>query len=210
MYRDLDRPYVAQQLNGPIITAFIKAVYNFFHKDVDDKTDYFNSLSIETADTEHLLLIGKLMGLQLFTIFADAGNNKYLTFATDAYSTEDLEYNNGWAEEYLEGSDDVKGVFGSGAEQIYPIKLSDAQYAKLLSALADTPSASVDSLFVVDTLLNTVVEDGMYNIERSEDYPDMLNVTLGSSVPLQLVNVLQNAFDTLLKGGTTVVVTRSL
>ena len=39
-YKEPDRPYVAKQLNGPIISGFIKAVYNFFHMALDHHTEY--------------------------------------------------------------------------------------------------------------------------------------------------------------------------
>ena len=53
-YLEPDRPYIAKQFNGPIITAFFKAVYNFFHTFLDHHAEYFKTLSIETASTSIL------------------------------------------------------------------------------------------------------------------------------------------------------------
>ena len=62
----MDRAYFAKQFNGPIISAFFKCIYNFFHKEnrVDEHTEYFKGLSIATAGENQLDTIGRLMGLQ--------------------------------------------------------------------------------------------------------------------------------------------------
>ena len=101
-YLEPDRPYVAKQFNGPIITAFFKAVYNFFHTYMDHHVNYFKGLSIETADTQHLKFIGNLMGLQLFQLFADPSGNKYLVYTDESFDTSVYDYNNGWSTDYRE------------------------------------------------------------------------------------------------------------
>ena len=70
-YLEPDRPYVAKQFNGPIISAFIKAVYNYFHRPLDYHAEYFRTLSIDTADVQHLRFIGRIMGLQLFGLLSN-------------------------------------------------------------------------------------------------------------------------------------------
>lgn len=209
-YVDMDRPYIAKQFNGPVISAFIKAVYNFLHKDIDDTSEYLSNLSIETANTEHLLFIGKLMGMQLFSMFVEAGGGKYLTFQAESFVTEDeLTYNDGWSQEYHEYDALAEdGVFGTGAEEGFPIALADAQYAAILDAVSRIPSASINSLYAIDTVARVITNSQEYHIEYNYDYPDTVNVNLTRKVSPALVSLLQNVYDRMFKGGTSIIVTR--
>lgn len=207
-YKDMDRPYVAKQFNGPIVSAFIKAVYNFLHKDTDANSEYLNELSIDTANTSHLQFIGKLMGIQLFDVLSDAAGGKYLTYHVDIFDTSEFSYNDGWSEDYIEGEFEGQGVFGTGAEQGYPIPLSNAQYAQILNALARIPSASVCSLYAIDTVVHVLTQSTDYSISYSTEYPDLIQVSLGKRTSLIFINILQGVFDRLFLGGTTVKVIR--
>ena len=199
LYEELDRPYVAKQFNGPIISAFIKAVYNYFHRSIDHHCDYFRTLSIETADTPHLRFIGNLMGLQLFQLFTDASGGMYLVFTDEAFDSDEYDYDNGWAELYrqYQAGD---GVFGTGEEANYPVVFTTEQYRKILEALSSTSSASVDSIMVVDALVHTFLNSIDYNISYNAGYVDVLNVVLGSSVPARFTAILQSMFDRLFIG----------
>ena len=207
LYKELDRPYVAKQFNGPIISAFIKAVYNFIHTYIDSHIDYFKNLSIETADTAHLRFIGNLMGLQLFELFTDPSGGMYLVFTDEAFNTDAYEYDNGWADAYraYQAGD---GVFGTGEETAFPVVLTTTQYRKILEALSTVRSVSVDSIYAVDTLLNVFLESQDYNISYNNGYIDVLNVVLGPTVPLSRTTIIQSMFDRLFKGASvTVLVT---
>ena len=198
-YKEPDRDYVAKQLNGPIIKGFIKAVYNFFHSFIDNNADYFNALSIETADTPHLHFIGNLMGLQLFQLFTDASGGMYLVFTDEAFDTDEYDYDNGWADayrEYQEGD----GVFGTGEEEGFPVTLTTAQYRRILEALSEVTSASVDSMKAIDTLANVFVNSTDYNISYNNGYVDVVNVVLGPTVPLRMTTILQSMYDRLFYG----------
>ena len=199
LYKELDRPYVAKQFNGPIISAFIKAVYNYFHRSIDHHCDYFRTLSIETADTPHLRFIGNLMGLQLFQLFTDASGGMYLVFTDEAFDSDEYDYDNGWAELYrqYQAGD---GVFGTGEEANYPVVLTTEQYRKILEALSSTSSASVDSIMVVDALVHTFLNSIDYNMSYNAGYADVLNIVLGSSVPARFTAILQSMFDRLFIG----------
>lgn len=198
-YLEPDRPYIAQQLNGPIISAFFKAVYNFFHVYMDFHVDYFKNLSIETADTAHLKFIGNLMGLQLFQLFTDPSGNKYLVYTDDAFDVDEYEYNNGWSTDYhaYQAGD---GVFGTGEETDFPVVLTDTQYRKILEALSQITSVSVDSMLAVDTLVNVFTEGTDYNISYNNGFPDVINVVLGPSVNFRYTTILQSMFDRLFEG----------
>lgn len=79
--------YLWQQLNGPQVEGLCKAIEEYWKYIFDDKMDYFNNLSIETANDAHLTLFGLLSGLVrptisepdkeyfYFTEFAEQGTN---------------------------------------------------------------------------------------------------------------------------------------
>lgn len=207
IYKELDRPYVAKQFNGGIITGFIKAVYNFFHKNIDHHAEYFKNLSIETADTAHLKFIGNLMGLQLFQLFLDISGGMYLVF-TDADMPVSLyEYDNGWSDVYR-AYQEGDGVFGTGGEQGYPVILTDEQYREILRAISTISSAAIDSIYTVDVLVKALLGDTSYNISYNNGYRDVVNVVLGPDVLAKYTSILQSMFDRLFDGATvTILVT---
>ena len=200
-YLEPDRPYIAKQFNGPIISAFFKAVYNFFHTYMDFHVDYFENLSIETADTAHLKFIGNLMGLQLFQLFTDPSGNKYLVYTDDAFDVNEYEYDNGWSSDY-HAYQTGDGVFGTGEESGFPVVLTNSQYRRILGAISQITSASVDSITAIDTLVNVFTEGTDYNISYNNAFPDVINVVLGPSVPHPYAAILQSMFDRLFDGAT--------
>lgn len=199
LYKEPDRAYIARQFNGPIVSAFIKAVYNFLHMFIDHNAQYFRTLSIETADTPHLRFIGRLMGLQLFELFTDPSGGMYLIFTDEAYNVSEYTFDNGWAEVYRvyqEGD----GVFGTGSEIDFPVVLTTEQYRKILQAMSEITSGSIDSIYAIDTLLNVFLESTDYNISYNNGYKDVLNVVLGPTIPVRNVQIIQSMFDRLFKG----------
>lgn len=203
-YLEPDRPYIAKQFNGPIIAAFFKAVYNFFHTYMDHHVSYFKQLSIETADTQHLRFIGNIMGLQLFQLFSDPSGGMYLVFTDAAFGTEEYDYNNGWSEVYRQYQSG-DGVFGTGNETEYPVTLTTHQYRAILEAVSQVASAAIDSIFMIDLLAHVYLESTDYNVSYNAGYKDVVNVVLGPSVQQLRVAVLQHMYDRLLQGGTVTV-----
>lgn len=199
LYKEPDRSYVARQFNGPIISAFIKAIYNFLHMFIDHNAAYFRTLSIETADTPHLRFIGRLMGLQLFELFTDPSGGMYLIFTDEAYDVSEYTFDNGWAEVYRAWQEG-DGVFGTGGEIGFPVALSTTQYRKILEAISEITSVSVDSIFAIDRLLNVFLESTDYNISYNNGYVDVINVVLGTTIPVRSTQVLQAMFDRFFKG----------
>ena len=55
--------YMWEQLNGPQIKGICDAIYQYTVDIFDSLLDYFNNLSVDNANTEHLTLIGMLSGL---------------------------------------------------------------------------------------------------------------------------------------------------
>ena len=199
LYKEPDRDYVARQFNGPIIKGFIEAVYNFFHMFMDSHCSYFNSLSIDTADTPHLRFIGNLMGLQLFQLFTDASGGMYLIFTDEAFDVDEYEYDNGWAD-YYRAYQEGDGVFGTGEEADFPVVLTTEQYKRILEAISTISSASIDSVYAIDTLLSIFLESTDYNISYNNGYVDVLNVVLGPTIPVRNTLILQSMFDRLFTG----------
>ena len=206
-YLEPDRPYVAKQLNGPIISAFIKAVYNYFHKPLDHHAAYFKTLSIDTADVQHLRFIGNIIGLQLFQLFTDPSGGMYLVFTEGDFSTDEYDYNNGWAEAYR-AYQSGDGVFGTDEEQEYPVILTTSQYRAILKAISEVSSAAIDSIYMIDLLAHVYLESTDYNISYNNGYVDVVNVVLGDSILHKATVILQHMYDRLLQGAqTTVLVT---
>ena len=55
--------YMWEQLNGPQASALSNALFEYWKQLFDTKLDYFNNLTIETANDAHLTLFGLLSGL---------------------------------------------------------------------------------------------------------------------------------------------------
>lgn len=60
--------YLWEQLNGPQVTGICKAIEDYWKMVFDNKLDYFNTLSVNTANDAHLTLFGLLSGLVRPTI----------------------------------------------------------------------------------------------------------------------------------------------
>lgn len=74
--------YLWQQLNGPQATGICKAIEEYWKTIFDTKLDYFNNISIETANDEHLTLFGLLSGLVRPTI--SEPDKEYFYFTENA------------------------------------------------------------------------------------------------------------------------------
>lgn len=55
--------FLWKQFNGPQITAICQALWEYFHDTYDSFLEYFNKLSISTANSDHLTWLGILQGL---------------------------------------------------------------------------------------------------------------------------------------------------
>lgn len=55
--------YMWEQLNGPQIKGISDAIYQYSKNLFDPILDYFNTLSVDNANTDHLTLMGLLSGL---------------------------------------------------------------------------------------------------------------------------------------------------
>lgn len=71
--------YLWKQLDGPQITGITKAIEDYWKQLFDSKFDYFNTFSIETANNDHLTLLGLLSGLVRPTIQEPDADYFYFT-----------------------------------------------------------------------------------------------------------------------------------
>ena len=55
--------FIWKQLNGPQVTAFVKALHDWCVSQFSALIDYFNNLSIDTASHTHLSLLGQIANL---------------------------------------------------------------------------------------------------------------------------------------------------
>ena len=55
--------YMWEQLNGPQMSSISDAMFEYWKSIFDDKLNYFNTISVETATDVHLTLLGLLSGL---------------------------------------------------------------------------------------------------------------------------------------------------
>lgn len=55
--------YMWEQLDGPQISGISDALFEYWKSVFDEKLDYFNNISVETANNIHLTLLGLLSGL---------------------------------------------------------------------------------------------------------------------------------------------------
>lgn len=119
--------YMWQQLDGPQVTAIRNAIFEYWKSIFDEKLDYFNNISIETANDQHLTLLGLLSGLVRPTI--SEADREYF------YFTEAAEHNtiHGFSslDDMATGGKLVKTDVGQG---VHNVSLNEAHYRALLRA----------------------------------------------------------------------------
>lgn len=71
--------YMWEQLNGPQVSALSDALFEYWKSIFDTKLDYFNNISVQTANDPHLTLLGLLAGLIRPTIAEPSAEFFYFT-----------------------------------------------------------------------------------------------------------------------------------
>lgn len=71
--------YLWEQLDGPQVSALSDALFEYWKAVFDEKLEYFNNISVETATDIHLTLLGLLSGLVRPVIMEPAGDFFYFT-----------------------------------------------------------------------------------------------------------------------------------
>lgn len=137
--------FLWKQLNGPQVTAVAKACYEWCVSQFDGTMDYFNNLTIATADSEHLSLFGMIANFA--RPFIRTIDKTFFIFTETYYSP----FTHGFADlnDLSQGGifADVNKVW----ESEKGIPLSDAFYRIVLQSYADS-YGEIGSLALIDDL----------------------------------------------------------
>lgn len=198
----MDRPYFARQLNGPIISAFFNAVYNFLyiHCKFRGLLDYFKGLSIVTAKKSQLNFIGSLMGLQRFSVRGvDTSDRNSITYTSDYEDQIVYPEVIGFSDEYTEQPPDNPryGKFTdtyAGAGEVLPIQ--EEQFRELLSTIAKY--GDLLSMNAIIAVIRTGLSGSTdFTLERDNDIDSFIVRTGKSILPvlqLQLNIILSSVY----------------
>jgi hypothetical protein len=180
MVYDID--FLWKQLNGPQATAFTQALYLYLKDQFDSLLDYFNNLSIGTADSEHLTLMGILANFSRPSI-------RYVDLAF-FWFTEEYQHN------FIHGFGSLEdhslgGKFASLTnvyESEHSIPLGDQFFRIVLQAYADSVG-EIGSLQLMDDILYALQQrygsNATYEFEIVQELSDQhdigdMRIDLGS------------------------------
>jgi hypothetical protein len=138
-----------RQLNGPQIEAYMDALWAFQIDKYDALLDYFNNLSIQSANSYHLDFIGKLMRIPRAVILIEESFEHMLVFSEGQESAVLPAFSDG-----LGALAQHTGVFGRRPRDFDPQHfqtIDDATYRKILLAVAQNTSHA-KSLALIDAL----------------------------------------------------------
>ncbi len=199
----MDRPYFARQLNGPIITNILEAIYRFFYIKCGFRRllDYFSSLTITNSEKYQLNFIGSLMGLQRFSVRGvDTSDKNSLSFTADYEEQTVYPEKIGFSDEYMK-QDPENPVYGkfansyAGAGEVLPIPAPE--FRQLLLAISKYGDfLSMKSLVaLIKTGLNGSTD---FMIEKSTKANDSYIVKTGKTIlpviQLQLNIILSSVY----------------
>lgn len=136
--------YLWQQLNGPQATGICKAIEEYWKTIFDNKLDYFNNLSIETANDAHLTLFGLLSGLIRPAISEPDRDYFYFT----EYPEQDVPHGFGDLEDPTIGGKFTKLDSGGG---VHNVSLDTEYYRALLRAWT-SGEGEIGSLMLLDDI----------------------------------------------------------
>jgi len=136
--------YMWEQLDGPQITALSDAMFEYWKSVFDEKLDYFNNISVETANNAHLTLLGLLSGL-IRPVISEPDREYF-------YFTEVLEYPSS------HGFGDISDQSIGGrltrldtGETIHNVSLDEEHYRALLRAWV-SGEGEIGSLELLDDI----------------------------------------------------------
>lgn len=199
----MDRPYFARQLNGPIITNILEAIYRFFYNKCGFRRllDYFNSISIKNAEKYQLNFIGSLMGLQRFSVHGvDTTDKNSISFTANYEEQTVYPENIGFSDEYMKQDPDnpIYGKFANsyaGAGAVLPIP--EPEFRQLLLTISKYGDfLGMKALIaLISTCLNGSKD---FRLERSTKNNDSFIVKTGRTImpviQLQLNIILSSVY----------------
>jgi hypothetical protein len=142
--------FLWKQLNGPQITAIMDVLWKYHVEKYDKRLDYFNTLSISTAENKHLSMIGKLMQFTRPSSISMMDFNKYIRFSYIQQGQVPPKADYGLS----------SGYFDYGPEDPHHdnVELSDTVYRKVLIALSQVDGFS-RGLALIDDLAKILFVD---------------------------------------------------
>lgn len=142
--------YMWEQLNGPQISALSDALFEYWKSVFDTKLDYFNNISVNTANDVHLTLLGLLSGLVRPTISEPDRDYFYFT------EYDEHEFSHGFSDlaDTSVGGKLTKVDSGGG---IHNVSLDAEHYRALLKAWV-SGDGDIGSLQLLDDICNELTK----------------------------------------------------
>lgn len=135
--------FLWKQFNGPQITAVITGIYNYLKNLLDPYLDYLNNLSIKTANSKHLNMMGTLMGIP--RAYIEAGSGEFFWFSLNSVQDPD----HGFAEVgSIQGGRFTEVIHDTDSRQYIP----DAYYRTILQAAANSEGEPGSLVFMDDII----------------------------------------------------------
>lgn len=148
--------YLWEQLDGPQVSALSDALFEYWKTVFDDKLEYFNNISVNTANDAHLTLLGLLSGLVRPIIVEPSSDFFYFT----EYAEHPMEH--GFSD--LENPS-VGGKFSyiDTGSSIHNASLDAEHYRALLRAWVNG-EGDIGSLMLLDDICNELTKLDLGNV----------------------------------------------
>lgn len=142
--------YLWEQLDGPQVSALSDGLFEYWKTIFDNKLEYFNNISVDTASDIHLTLLGLLSGLVRPTISEADSDFFYFT----EYAESDFKHGFGDLE-----NPDIGGRFSRTDSGIttHNVSLDGEHYRALLKAWV-SGEGDIGSLQLLDDICNELTK----------------------------------------------------
>lgn len=162
--------FLWEQLDGPQISAIKQAIFDYAKNIFDQKLDYINNISIESANDSHLTLFGLLSGLVRPTIVEPS--------ADFFYFTERAEHNT--VHGFSSPSQGIEGGRFSAINQAttHNVSLNEEHYRALLRAWVNG-EGEIGSLVLLDDICAELTRVDLGNVTPFYNFQFLL----GPAVP---------------------------
>jgi hypothetical protein len=150
--------YIWSQLTGPQITAFETAMFDYLVMKFDALLDYYETLNIETANSQHLDFFGKMMRIPRALIVTQVGFEQAFKFSLIQDGAQPPRDVPGFSGD--ETSPEF-GLFGAAANSDTSEEfelISDGIYRRILITLGNTSGYTV-GLNLIDDLAYEFLQD---------------------------------------------------
>lgn len=188
--------YISKQFAGSIIQGFSDAVEDFFKTHFMTIINYFASLSIDSANEAHTIMIGKLIGFRRPLIQKELLDATRFRFTVSYYHDEDI----GFALTYGSAGTVQGGTLGTVDGVSSLIYMDISIYKSILKILTKAKySSKRRSLGIIDTICHEIAQDEPYTISWIDDNKNILiTFTTLKAYSIYVIGYILNAlFDTM-------------